>query len=94
MMFSVHLNEITSNTQSKRGNRSFLCNINNIIYTSYSSGYIRRTVKNSKGEVKNYQLNRINRKTGKRIMINNEMLRIIELRYYANIYAQRAFGNI
>jgi len=93
-MFTVYLNEITSDSQLKRGNRSFKCNINNVIYTSYSSGYIRRTCINSKGERINYQLNRISKKSGKRIMIYNENIRLIELIKFANIYAQRTLGNI
>jgi len=44
---------------------------------------------NSKGIRINFQLNRINRKTGKRIMINDESLRMEELYRIAEMHANK-----
>lgn len=84
----------TSKLQESRGAKAFYCLNTNATYTSHSNGYIRRTVINSKGIRINYQLNRINRNTGKRVMINNEALRLIELQRYSEIYVNRWLKNI
>ena len=40
------LKEITSTRQKKNGTRAFLCEKSGAIYTSHSSGYVRRKTKN------------------------------------------------
>jgi len=90
--FSTLMN-ITTPDQERRGNRAFECSSTGCVYISYKSGYIRRHMFNSKGKYTNYQLNRMN-KFGKRVMINNESLRLIELQRFANIYAARQVNMI
>ena len=70
--------EITTNRQKKNGTKAFLCNNTLAIYTSHANGYVRRKTFDCKtGKTAQYQLNRVDRTTGKRIMINDPIERMI-----------------
>ena len=69
--------EITTNRQKQNGTVAFLCVNTRAIYTSHANGYVRRKTWDYKtGKTAQYQLNRVDAATGKRIMIDDNVERL------------------
>lgn len=72
--------EITTNRQKQNGTMAFLCVNTRAIYTSHANGYVRRKTWDYKtGKTAQYQLNRVDSATGKRIMIEDSVDRLVAI---------------
>ena len=78
MIKANNMIEVTSAIQKQNGTKAFFCSNTFSIYTSHANGYVRRKTFDYKtGKTAQYQLNRVDSATGKRIMIDDDIDRMV-----------------
>lgn len=103
VLTNTRLIDITTPLQSKRGNRSFICEKTGCIYTSYASGAIRRSKvydtqytavisENNTRTVFNrpkHSFNRLSYRLNRNVNIKSALKRHEEILYYADLHASK-----
>ena len=96
ILSNTRLIDITTPLQSKRGNRSFICEKTGCIYTSYASGAIRRSkvydtqyTTNSKTPTVRHSFNRLSYRLNRNVNIKSALHRHEEMLYFADLHASK-----